>query len=73
MNIAFQNAMTVQEYLDWAATQSDLPRMELINGRIVAMTPERVEHVEIKPCGGPGVEDGARASRGGMSRASAME
>jgi len=48
MNIAFQNAMTVQEYLDWAATQSDLPHMELINGRAVAKTPERVEHVEIK-------------------------
>ena len=40
--------MTVQDYLDWAATQRDLPRTELINGQIVAMTPERIEHVEIK-------------------------
>jgi Uma2 family endonuclease len=48
MNIAFRGAMTVQEYLDWAIAQSDLPRSELINGRIVEMTPERVEHVEVK-------------------------
>jgi Uma2 family endonuclease len=48
MNIAFRSAMTVQDYLDWASTQRDLPRTELINGQIVAMTPERIEHVEIK-------------------------
>jgi Uma2 family endonuclease len=40
--------MTVQDYLDWASTQRDLPRTELINGQVVAMTPERIEHVEIK-------------------------
>ena len=40
--------MTVQDYLDWATTQRDAPRTELINGQIVAMTPERIEHVEIK-------------------------
>jgi Uma2 family endonuclease len=48
MNVAFRNAMTVREYLDWASSQSELPRTELINGQIVAMTPERVEHVEVK-------------------------
>jgi Uma2 family endonuclease len=48
MNIALRRPFTVEEYLDWAATQRDLPRMELINGQIVAMTPERVEHIEIK-------------------------
>ena len=48
MNIALRRPFTVEEYLAWAATQRDLPRMELINGQIVAMTPERVEHIEIK-------------------------
>jgi Uma2 family endonuclease len=40
--------MTVAEYLAWAGTQSEDFRSELINGQVVAMTPERVEHVEIK-------------------------
>jgi hypothetical protein len=48
MNIALRRPFTVEEYLAWAATQRDLPRTELINGQIVAMTPERVEHIEIK-------------------------
>jgi Uma2 family endonuclease len=48
MNIALRRPFTVEEYLAWAATQRDLPRVELINGQIVAMTPERVEHIEIK-------------------------
>ena len=48
MNIALRRPFTVEEYLAWAQTQSDLPRMELINGQVVAMTPERVEHIEIK-------------------------
>jgi len=48
MNIALRRLFTVEEYLAWAQTQSDLPRTELINGQIIAMTPERVEHVEIK-------------------------
>jgi Uma2 family endonuclease len=48
MNIALPRPMTVTDYLAWAETQSEYRRTELINGRIVAMTPERVEHVEIK-------------------------
>ena len=48
MNIALRRSFTVEEYLAWTQTQSDLPRTELINGQIIAMTPERVEHVEIK-------------------------
>ena len=48
MNIALRRPFTVEEYLAWAQAQSDLPRTELINGQIVAMTPERVEHIEIK-------------------------
>jgi len=48
MNIALRRPFTVEEYLTWAASQRDLPRTELINGQIVVMTPERVEHIEIK-------------------------
>ena len=48
MNIAVLRVMTVDEYVAWADTQGDGRRSELINGRVVAMTPERVEHVEIK-------------------------
>ena len=47
MNIALQRPMTVDDYLAWGDAQSERRRTELINGRIVAMTPER-EHVEIK-------------------------
>jgi Uma2 family endonuclease len=48
MNIALSRAMTVDDYLAWGLSQSERRRTELINGRIVAVTPERVEHVEIK-------------------------
>ena len=48
MNIALSRAMTVDDYLAWSDSQSERRRTELINGRIVAMTPERIEHVEVK-------------------------
>jgi Uma2 family endonuclease len=48
MNIALRRIMTVEEYLDWANAQSEQPRAELINGQIIAMAPERIEHVEAK-------------------------
>ena len=48
MNIALRKVMTVDDYLDWAAAQSEEPRTELINGQIVAMSPERVAHNRIK-------------------------
>jgi Uma2 family endonuclease len=48
MNIAFRSAMTVQDYLAWADSEGEFPRTELINGQIVAMTPERMIHAEIK-------------------------
>src|SRR5438477_8752609 len=48
MNIAVRRAMTVQDYLAWATTQTDESRTELINGQIVAMPPERLIHVETK-------------------------
>ena len=48
MNIALRQALTVEEYLAWAQTERDMPRSELINGRVVALAPERVEHAEVK-------------------------
>jgi Uma2 family endonuclease len=48
MNIALQRVMTVPEFLAWAEAQPERSRAELINGQIVAMAPERVDHVEIK-------------------------
>ncbi len=48
MNIALLKAMTVPEYLAWGDSQSERPRTELINGQIVAMSPERAIHNRIK-------------------------
>src|SRR5689334_1226042 len=48
MNIALRKVMTVEDYLDWAAAQSEEPRTELINGQIVPTSPERVAHSRIK-------------------------
>jgi len=39
--------MTVEQFLAWAAAQ-DEGRFELDDGQVVAMSPERAEHVEIK-------------------------
>jgi Uma2 family endonuclease len=48
MNVELRRPMTVQEYLAWADSQAERPRTELINGQIVAMSPERVAHNRIK-------------------------
>ena len=48
MNVALRTPLTVEQYLAWARTQSDPPRTELINGQIVAISPERVAHNRIK-------------------------
>jgi Uma2 family endonuclease len=40
--------MNVQEYLAWADTEAERPRTELINGQIVAMSPERAAHNRAK-------------------------
>lgn len=48
MNVALRTPLTVDQYLAWARTQSDPPRTELINGQIVAMSPERVAHNRTK-------------------------
>jgi Uma2 family endonuclease len=48
MNVALRRTLTVSEYLARGATQSERQRSELINGQIVAMSPERAEHIEAK-------------------------
>jgi len=48
MNIALRRTMTVTEYLAWGEAQSERRRTELINGQIVAMSPERADHNRLK-------------------------
>jgi Uma2 family endonuclease len=48
MTIPLRRPLTVEDYLGWARAQNERPRSELINGQIVAMAPERVEHGEVK-------------------------
>jgi Uma2 family endonuclease len=48
MNIAVRSAMTVQDYLAWAQSPGEHPRSELINGQVVAMSPERAAHNRTK-------------------------
>lgn len=47
-NATLTPAMTVETYLDWAATQPDKPRHELIDGMIEMMAPERFQHARMK-------------------------
>jgi Uma2 family endonuclease len=47
MNVQAIKRMTVLEFLAWAEAQED-GRFELINGQVVAMAPERSEHVRAK-------------------------
>lgn len=48
MNVARLKVMTVPDYLAWGDSQSEKVRAELINGQIVAMAPERVNHNRTK-------------------------
>jgi Uma2 family endonuclease len=48
MTIALRRPLTVEDYVAWASGQTERQRTELINGQIVAMAPERVEHGEVK-------------------------
>src|SRR5882724_8740764 len=48
MNVAFREIMTVEQYLAWARTQGEKPRTELINGQVLAMSPERAAHNRAK-------------------------
>lgn len=43
MNVAVQRRMTVPEFLDWAVAQPK-GRYELVDGKVVAMSPERARH-----------------------------
>src|ERR1700746_712788 len=47
MNAPPVKRMTVPEFLAWAETQ-DSGRYELVSGQIVALGPERWEHVQAK-------------------------
>jgi Uma2 family endonuclease len=48
VNITLFKTWTVTDYLDWADSQSERRRTELINGQIVAMSPERADHNRVK-------------------------
>ena len=48
MTIALRRPLTVEDYVAWAEAQTERQRTELINGQIVAMAPERVEHGEVE-------------------------
>lgn len=48
MNIALRRPLTVPEFVAWADSQGEQQRAELINGQIFSMSPERVEHIELK-------------------------
>jgi Uma2 family endonuclease len=47
-NIALLKFMNVEEYLAWGEAESDGLRTELINGQIVAISPEQADHNRIK-------------------------
>jgi len=47
MNVHAPLCMTVEQFVDWAMAQPR-GRFELYGGRVVQMSPERTEHIEIK-------------------------
>jgi Uma2 family endonuclease len=47
MNVVVQRRMTVTEFLDWAAGQPN-GRYELVDGLVIAMSPERNRHALVK-------------------------
>lgn len=47
MNVHAPPRMTVEQFIDWAMAQPR-GRYELYGGRVVQMSPERTEHIEIK-------------------------
>lgn len=48
MNVALRKVMTVSDYLAWGEAEGDGQRTELINGRIVALSPEQADRNRIK-------------------------
>lgn len=63
MNIALRRELTVPEYLAWAETQSEWKRTELINGQIVAMSPEFIVHTRLKSRAFTALTDALEASQ----------
>jgi len=47
VNVAVKRKMTVTEFLDWAEKQPK-GRYELVDGEVIAMSPERNRHVVVK-------------------------
>ena len=47
MNVAVQRRMTVTEFLAWAEKQPK-GRYELVDGQVIAMSPERNRHALVK-------------------------
>src|SRR3954471_18131936 len=47
MNVAVPRRMSVAEFLDWAERQPK-GRYELVDGQVIAMSPERNRHVVVK-------------------------
>src|SRR5712692_10128382 len=47
MNVAVPRRMSVAEFLDWAERQPK-GRYELVDGQVIAMSPERNRHVLVK-------------------------
>ena len=62
MNIHTRTLMTVEEFIDWAMLQPR-GRYELHRGRIVAMSPERVLHIDVKLTAAMALTRAVRASR----------
>jgi Uma2 family endonuclease len=63
MNIARLKTMSVAEYLAWGDSQSERVRSELINGQVVAMAPERVDHNRAKGAAYSALRQAVKAAR----------
>jgi Uma2 family endonuclease len=64
MTIALRRLLTVEDFVVWAGAQAEPQRAELINGQIVTMAPERVEHGEVKLAAAIALR--AAVARGGL-------
>ena len=62
MNIHTRTLMTVEEFIDWAMLQPR-GRYELHRGRIVAMSPERVVHIDVKLAAAMALRQAVRRSK----------
>ncbi|MBX9776974.1 MAG: Uma2 family endonuclease [Xanthobacteraceae bacterium] len=62
MNVALLKFMNVDDYLAWGEAEGDGRRTELINGQIVAMSPEQADHNRIKLATAIALRDAVRAA-----------